>query len=118
MAQHNDTGNKGEALAAEFLQKNGYRILATNWRYGNCEIDIIATKNNYLHFFEVKTRTSGKFGFPDDQVSKKKFDSLLIAAEEYLFRHPGWKRIQFDILAIHIGAGPVKYNIIKDVYFW
>ena len=43
MAEHNDTGNKGEELASCFLQNKGYIILETNWRFKNLEADIIAT---------------------------------------------------------------------------
>ena len=44
MAQHNDLGKEGEALALEFLRKNDFEILHCNWRYSRYEIDIIAKK--------------------------------------------------------------------------
>ncbi|HEX8576362.1 MAG TPA: YraN family protein, partial [Flavobacterium sp.] len=48
MAEHNELGKQGEALAVEYLQKNGYTILETNWVFQKAEIDIIAQKENVL----------------------------------------------------------------------
>ena len=116
MAQHNNTGNKGEELAVTWFSNNNYKILHTNWRHRNWEIDIIAYKENILHFIEVKTRTSIAFGYPEDNVSRKKIAYLIDAADEYLQLYPKWKRIQFDILAITISKNEVAYFYIEDVY--
>ena len=98
MAQHNKTGNLGEAMAADHLTSKGFTVLHQNWRHSHWEVDIIASKDNILHFIEVKTRLTKKFGHPEEAVDKKKLQNLIKAAEEYLFRQPQWKRIQFDIL--------------------
>ena len=117
MAKHNHTGNLGEALAATYLLDKGYRILHQNWRYSHWEVDIIAEKNTILNFIEVKTRRTKKFGLPEDSVSKKKISNLISAAEEYLYLHPQWKRIQFNILSITmLKDEPVEYFLIEDVY--
>ena len=76
MAQHNDTGNLGESLAVEYLVKERYRILHQNWRHSHWEVDIIAEKNGILHFTEVKTRRTRKFGHPEDNVDRKKIRYL------------------------------------------
>ncbi len=49
-------GAKGEHVATQFLQDNGYIILNRNWRCQYGEIDIIATHKEYLVFIEVKSR--------------------------------------------------------------
>ncbi len=117
MAQHNLTGNQGEALAAIYLTQNGYSILHQNWRHSRWEVDIIAEKEGILHFVEVKTRRTQKFGHPEENVDRKKIQNLINAAEEYLYQQPQWKRIQFDILAITILKDePVEYFLIEDVY--
>ena len=74
MAHHNLTGNLGEDMAEKYLQDRGYTILYRNWRHKNWETDIIATKNSKLHFIEVKTRRTTTFGYPEDDVIKKKID--------------------------------------------
>ena len=117
MAEHNQTGNTGEAMALAYFLEKGYRILHQNWRHAHWEVDIIAEKNNILHFIEVKTRRTSKFGFPEDGVDKKKIQNLISAAEEYLFQYPQWKRIQFNILSITMKKDePVEYFLIEDVY--
>lgn len=113
-----NTGSRGEQLAAEYLVTNGFAIVERNWRYGHWEVDIIASKNDRLHFFEVKTRTSGLFGKPEESVTRKKMKFLRNAAEEYQYRHPQWKYLQFDVLAISIYPGrEIEYFYIEDVYF-
>lgn len=54
MAWHNETGKTGEKLAADWLEKKGFTILEKNWRHKRLEVDIIAEKDNLLHFIEVK----------------------------------------------------------------
>ncbi|HYK43877.1 MAG TPA: YraN family protein [Parafilimonas sp.] len=112
------TGSKGEELAADHLSKRGYAIIERNWRFRNAEVDIIAAKQNRLHFFEIKTRTSGRYGKPEESMSYKKMKMLKTAAEEYQYQHMEWKYVQFDVLAITIVNGtPTEYFLIEDVYF-
>ena len=116
MAKHNTTGALGEKMAVEYLQKNGFRIMHQNWRHGNWEVDIIASQENILHFIEVKTRRNTKFGYPEDDVSKKKMLNLINASEEYLLLYPQWQRIQFDILSININYDKGnEFFFIEDV---
>jgi putative endonuclease len=117
MAEHNLTGTQGEALAAAYLTQNGYQVLHQNWRHSRWEVDIIAEKDGILHFVEVKTRRTKKFGHPEENVDKKKIQNLINAAEEYLYQQPQWKRIQFNVLAITILKDePAEYFLIEDVY--
>ena len=117
MAKHISTGKIGEQLGAEFLSENGYMLLASNWRHSHWEVDVIAHKNNVLHFIEIKTRRSKNFGLPEEKVGKKKIQNLINAAEEYLHLFPQWQRIQFDILSIIIlNNERPAYFLIEDVY--
>ena len=117
MAKHISTGKIGEQLGAEFLSENGYILLASNWRHSHWEVDVIAHKNNVLHFIEIKTRRSKNFGLPEEKVGKKKIQNLINAAEEYLHLFPQWQRIQFDILSIIILKNErPAYFLIEDVY--
>ena len=117
MAYHNKLGNRGEALAADFLAQQGYTVLHRNWRHSHYEIDIIALKEKVLHFVEVKMRTSKRYGLPEEAVTKKKFQSLLQAADEFLHQHPQYRHVQYDIIAITAlkDAAP-EYFLIEDVY--
>ena len=100
MARHNDLGKEGETLALEYLRKNDFEILHCNWRYAHFEIDIIAQKETRLHIIEVKSRHYFPGSFPEESVSKKKFNFLKKAAEEFLYQHPGYIHIQFNVLSI------------------
>ena len=112
------TGNKGEDMAAEYLIAQGYTILHRNWRFRNWEVDIIANKGKFLHFIEIKTRTSSAYGKPEESISRKKMTNLKNAAEEYQYMHPEWKYIQFDVLAITLHYDqPNEFYLIEDVYF-
>lgn len=111
------TGKKGEDLAVAYLQQKGFIILERNWRFSHAEIDIIAAKNAVLHFVEVKTRKSLKYGAPEESVSVKKMNQLKKGAEEYQFRNNEWKEVQFDVLAITLSNNRIEYWLNEDVYF-
>jgi putative endonuclease len=117
MASHNDIGKNGEVLAITWLINNDYKILHQNWRHSHYEVDVIAQKNETLHFIEVKARRSKQFGNPEESVGKKKIQNLMHAAEEFLYQFPEWKRIQYDVLSISLKQnGEVEYFFIEDVY--
>jgi putative endonuclease len=116
MAKHNELGQHGEKLAKAYFEQNDYEVLHCNWRYSHYEVDIIASKNDVLHFIEVKSRRSKAFGYPEESVDEKKMENLMNAAEEFLTRFPQWKRIQFDVLAINIINNQAGYFLIEDVY--
>ncbi|MBC7946715.1 MAG: YraN family protein [Chitinophagaceae bacterium] len=100
MAEHILFGRSAEEIAASWLEQKGFEILHRNWRYRQYEIDIIARKEKFLHFVEVKARNASPVGNPEDNVGKKKFRSLKRAADEYLFRNPGHPWIEYNILSI------------------
>ncbi len=117
MSHHNDTGKAGELLAAQYLQQQGFTILHSNWRYSHYEIDIIAHRNELLHFIEVKTRRSNTYGNPEESISRKKLECLLKGGAAYQEQYPQWKKVQYDALSITCLPGkPVEYLFIEDVY--
>jgi putative endonuclease len=116
MAMHNTTGKKGEELAAAWFKAAGYTLLHQNWRFSHWEVDIIAAHNGTLHFIEVKTLSSEKFGYPEQKAGKKKLQHLINAAQQYLLQYPQWQRIQFDVLSITLTAAGAKYFLLEDVY--
>ena len=110
-------GAKGEELAAEWLKMQGFDILHRNWRTGRFETDIIATREGRLHFIEVKTRRSDRFGLPERQVDRKKLDRMIDAGSEYIRRHPQWRWIRFDIIAVRLyDNAPAQIDHIEDLY--
>jgi putative endonuclease len=117
MAQHNETGKKGEVLAVNYLERQGFTVLHCNWRHEQYEIDIIATKEKTLHFIEVKTRQSLAFGLPEESVTHKKIRSIVTAGVAFQYQHPQWKRVQYDVLSIILtDQQEPEFFYIEDVY--
>lgn len=117
MAEHNETGSKGEQLAASFLERKGYSILETNWRFKNLEADIIAIHNKTLIIAEVKTRRSNYFGEPETFVNKQKQKNLIKTANEYIVRNQLDVEVRFDIISIILGDKKMEINHIEDAFY-
>ncbi|MEI6489748.1 MAG: YraN family protein [Bacteroidota bacterium] len=116
MAEHNETGTRGEELAANFLIKKGYLVIEKNWRFKNLEADIIALIDKTLVVAEVKTRSSNYFGEPESFVNKQKQKNLIKTAHEYIIRNNLDVDVRFDIISIVIGNNQMKINHIEDAF--
>jgi putative endonuclease len=116
MAEHNELGKQGEEQAVDFLQKNGYEILETNWIFQKAEIDIIARKDETLAIIEVKTRSSIDFGLPQDFVKPKKIQLLVKAVNEYVNQNQLDVSVRFDIIAIHKNANNFNIDHLEDAF--
>lgn len=117
MAEHNELGKLGEELAVEFLQKEGYEILETNWTFQKAEIDIIAQKDDTLAVVEVKTRSSLEFGLPQDFVKPKKIQLLVKAINEYVVFKNLDIDVRFDIIAIHKEDKSFVIEHLTDAFY-
>lgn len=116
MAEHNETGQKGEEIAANYLQNKGFIVLEKNWRFKNLEADIIATISKTLVIAEVKTRKSNYFGEPETFVNKQKQKNLIKTAHEYIQRNKLDLEVRFDIVSIILGDSQTKINHIEDAF--
>ncbi|WMJ84097.1 YraN family protein [Oscillospiraceae bacterium LTW-04] len=93
-------GALGEQFAAEYLKKQGYRILQTNFNTRFGEIDIIAQKGDILAFVEVKTRAASMLATPAEAVTPAKQKKLIKATLQYLQTHPNDLQPRFDVISI------------------
>ncbi|MFM7018442.1 YraN family protein [Flavobacterium sp.] len=118
MADHNELGKQGEALAVEFLQQKGYEILETNWTFQKAEIDIIAQKDSVLAIVEVKTRSSIDYGLPQDFVKPKKIQLLVKAVNEYVLVNDLDLEVRFDIIAIHKDGAEFNLEHIEEAFYY
>ena len=116
MAKHNKLGKDGELIAFMVLQRDGYNILQTNWKFQKAEVDIIAQKDGFLIFIEVKTRGSKKFGNPSDSIDKKKISLYKDAAEGYLEQYPSELEVRFDVVNIIIGKDETEIEHIPNAF--
>lgn len=104
-----ELGAGKEALAAAYLQENGVRILARNFRIRQGEIDLIGLHDGYLVFFEVKFRSCRSCGFPEEAVGLQKQKQICRVADYYR----STRRISLNT--------PVRYDVIameRDSVRW
>lgn len=108
-------GRWGEQAAADYLEKQGYQILARNFRTEHGEVDIIARQENVLVFVEVKARSSNRFGYPEHSVTPRKRQHILSAAEKYILEHPKFQTWRVDVIAVEGETGEAKIVHFENV---
>ena len=121
MSANNISGVLGERSAAEYLEKNGYRIVCRNYKNRISEIDIIAKDADTLCFIEVKTRKNKNFGTGAEFVNKAKIDKLILGARSYISTHNVCCDIRFDVVEVYGEVMPGGFcvseiNIIKNAF--
>ena len=99
-------GQRGEAVAARFLRKKGYRIVTRSHRSSVGELDLVAVdphdpRGPTLVFVEVKTRSGQSAGFPEEAVGRKKQIKLSQLAVQYRARYQLTETpARFDVVAV------------------
>jgi putative endonuclease len=109
-------GKQAEKLAANYLQKKGFKLIVHNYRYKKAEIDLIMQKVDSLVFVEVKARTSYGFGYPETFVSDNQQDLIREAAENYILENDWDKAIRFDVIAILQQGNICKISHFEDAF--
>ena len=116
-----ELGTWGENLAAEALEREGYRILARNFRCRFGELDLIAGKDGILAFVEVKLRKSSRYGEAREFVTASKQQKLKTTAAYYLAGRSWAQTMQprFDVLEIYAPQGtdgPFTVEHLTDAF--
>ena len=110
-------GKLGENLAADFLLSEGYKIIARNFRTKLGEIDIIARDKGVICFIEVKSRSSLKFGLPQEAISKLKQRQITKVALKFLKENKLLNDFaRFDVVTILSIGGKPKIDLIKNAF--
>lgn len=107
-------GQFGEDHAAKYLIQAGLTILKRNYRCPQGEMDIIAHEGSQLVFVEVRTRTSGRYGWGEESITPQKKARLTRIASHYI-RSQGyktWPSLRFDLIAIRASREPDKHDLI------
>ena len=110
-------GQEAEKRAALFYQKQGYTIVAQNFRYRKAEIDLIVRKDNLLVAVEVKARSSIAFGAPYSFISSKKIKLLVMAMDAYIQQHQLEVEVRFDVLCYTLIRGKWQLEQLKDAFY-
>jgi putative endonuclease len=113
------TGDLGERIAADYLKKQGYHIRERNFRTREGEVDIIAEKDDFLIFVEVRTRRSSSMVTPEESVTPYKLDKIIATAQIYIQSHqdlpPCWR---IDVVAVELkpkGKKLARIELIENV---
>ncbi|GAB6906906.1 conserved hypothetical protein [Desulfosarcina cetonica] len=110
-------GKSSERLAVDYLKRRGYRILETNYRTPQGEIDIIAQEKGTIVFVEVKARSSRRFGSPKAAVTPAKQRKISMVALMYLKACDRIDaRARFDVVAIDTAPGSPHIEVVKDAF--
>lgn len=99
------SGAWGEALAAEYLRKKHYKVVAAGYHCRFGEIDLIVQDRKYLVFVEVKLRKSGSFAHALEYVDRRKQDRIRVTASMYLSQNPTKLQPRFDVIEIYAPEG-------------
>ena len=105
MGRSNLLGAWGEALAAEYLRKKRYEIVACGWRCKFGEIDLIVKNRKYLAFVEVKLRKSDRFASAMEHVDRRKQDRIRMTASLYLSQNETKLQPRFDVIEVYAPNG-------------
>ena len=120
MARNNLVGAWGEMIAAEYLQKKRYKLLASQYRSRFGEIDLIVCNKEYIVFVEVKLRKSDKFAEAAEFVDHGKQNRLRTTASFYLSENDTLLQPRFDVIEIYAPDGELtkkpKINHLEDAF--
>jgi len=105
MGRNNIVGAWGETVAAQYLQKKKYKILACGYRCRYGEIDLIVSNRAYLVFVEVKLRKNDNFADAREFVDYRKQNRIRTTAELYLSQNPTELQPRFDVIEIYAPQG-------------
>lgn len=105
-----ELGRYGEQAAADYLKKQGYRLIQKNFRAGRNEIDLIVENKTDIVFVEVKTRSADRaygdtYGVPSRAVTHEKRKRTIAAARAYLYQYGCQKDPRFDVVEVYITQG-------------
>jgi Holliday junction resolvase-like predicted endonuclease len=117
ISEHSQMGTWGEEIAAEYLRDQGYVIMERDWHSGHRDIDIIACKDGFVVFVEVKTRRNTDFSTPEQAVDWKKRRNLRHAITHYMNYRKIDSPTRFDIITVvgSLGSLHPTINHIEDV---
>jgi putative endonuclease len=108
-------GRRGEDLAHRYLRKQGFVIVARNYRLsaGDGEADLIAWERDTLVFVEVKSRKSDEHGPPERAIDDRKRQHMKRIAREYTRKtETPWEQVRFDLVTI-VFTNPPRIELLR-----
>lgn len=114
----NKSGVWGEVFAARYLRDNGYKIITGNFRSRMGEIDLVASKDKYMCFIEVKARGEESLYEAKEAVDYSKQQRLIATSEVFMKAYPNDKQPRFDVCEVYLDKEfkPIKINYIENAF--
>ena len=112
-------GQRGEKLAADYLERRGYEILARNWRRPEGELDLVVSAEGLCIFVEVRSRTGAERGHPLETIDARKRARILRAARMYIDEeHPSAAIFRFDVIGVTfaLDESPPELVYVEDAF--
>jgi putative endonuclease len=110
-------GRSGEAIAARWLRRQGWRILAERFRSGRRDLDLIAERDGTVAFVEVKTRHGTAFGDPIEAVSWRKRRELIRSAMVWADRFgPPGAAYRFDVVGVVVVGRDARIRHVENAF--
>ena len=122
---HQQIGARGEALAADFLEEQGWRVMERNYRFERAEIDLVCFEpaadtahGGEIVFVEVKTRTGVGFGRPEEAVAEAKQAHIVYASRAFLYEYQlEGAPCRFDVVSVVLrGEDPPEITHFRDAF--
>jgi putative endonuclease len=116
---HLQMGRRGEEAAYFWLRRNGFTVVARNWRpaHGPGELDLVAWERGVLCFIEVKTRARRTFVPAEAAVDLEKQHTLRAAAQQFWLRAGGGAAFRFDVVSVYAEPGAAaEIRLIRNVF--
>ena len=102
MTYRKSVGDLGERIAADFLIRKGYHIKSKNYHSRFGEIDIIAEREGFLYFVEVKTRRNVDFGLAEESVGFSKKEKIFKTIQSYILENEIEGEYCFQVIVVYL----------------
>ncbi|MDX2166903.1 MAG: YraN family protein [Deltaproteobacteria bacterium] len=110
-------GAAGEQAAEALLAREGYVVLARNYRWPGGEADLVALDGLTVVFVEVKTRCNEEFGTPFEAVTWRQRRRISRTAQHFLLRHHLAERaVRFDVVGVWMDDGRLRCELIRGAF--
>ena len=112
-----NAGNRGEAEVAKYLRRQGYTLLASQWRCRFGELDLVArNRKGVICFVEVKLRGENAIALPREFVDSRKRERLRMAAAAYLSQHELDAPVRFDVAEVYQENRTLRVEYLENAF--
>jgi putative endonuclease len=113
----NAFGELGERIAARWMERAGWRVVARRYRSGRRDIDVVAEREGVVAFVEVKARHGDAFGDPVEAVNRRKQRELVKSAQSWIDRHGrAGLSYRFDVVGVLVRDRTVLVRHVESAF--